>query len=45
MRAVGNSDIRVKEVPNRDHLTLMTQMNAADDQIGGLVLRFMRGWE
>jgi hypothetical protein len=43
MRAVGNSDIRVKEVPNRDHVTIMTQMNAVDDQIGGLVLRFISG--
>jgi acetyl esterase/lipase len=45
MRTAGNSDIRVLEVPNRDHITLVTQMNTADDEIGGLVLRFMRGWE
>lgn len=45
MRAVGNSDILVKEVSNRDHGTLMTQMNAVDDQIGGLALRFISGWE
>lgn len=45
MRAAGNSDVRVVEVPNRDHFTLMTQMNTADDQIGSLVLRFIRGWE
>ena len=45
MRAKDNSDIRVVEVPNRDHMTLMTQMNTADDQIRGLVLRSIRGWE
>jgi acetyl esterase/lipase len=45
MRAAGNSGIRVVEVPNRDHVTLLTQMNTADDQIGGLVLRFIREWE
>jgi len=45
MRTAGNSDIRVMEVPNRDHNTLMTQMNTADDQIGGLVIKFIREWE
>jgi acetyl esterase/lipase len=45
MRAAGNSDTHVVEVPNRDHTALLTQMNAADDQIGGLVLRFIREWE
>jgi acetyl esterase/lipase len=45
MRATGNRDIRVVEVPNRDHSTLLTQMNSTDDQTGGLVLRFIRGWE
>jgi acetyl esterase/lipase len=45
MRSAGNRDIRVVEVPNRDHVTLMTQMNNADDQIGGLVLQFIKGWE
>jgi acetyl esterase/lipase len=45
MRAVGNSDVFVEEVPNRDHVTLMTQMNALDDQIGGLVLSFIMGRE
>jgi acetyl esterase/lipase len=45
MRAAGNRKIRVVEVPNRDHITLLTQMNTADDQIGELVLRFIRGWE
>jgi acetyl esterase/lipase len=45
MRAAGNRDVHVVEVSNRDHSTLITQMNMTDDQIGGLVLRFIRGWE
>jgi len=45
MRAAGNRDVHVVEVPNCDHSTLLTQMNTTDDQIGGLVLRFIRGWE
>jgi acetyl esterase/lipase len=45
VHAAGNSDVHVVEVPNRDHPTLLTQMNTADDQIGGLVLRFIGRWE
>jgi len=41
MRAVGNSDIRIKEILNRNHVTLITQINTADDQIGGLVSKFI----
>ena len=40
MRAKGN-DVRVVEVPKRDHMSLMSEMNAEDDQIGDLVLRFI----
>lgn len=42
MRAAGRSDVRVVEVPDRGHRTLMTQMNTGDDRIGELVLRFVR---
>ena len=45
MRSAGNCDIRVVEIPNRDHTSLMTQMNTSDDQIGGFVLSFIKGWE
>jgi acetyl esterase/lipase len=45
MRAVGNGDIHVKEVQNRDHFSLISKMNVADDEIGGLVLKFIRGSE
>ena len=41
MRAKGN-DVRVLEVPGRDHLSLMDKMNADDDQIGDLVLKFIQ---
>jgi acetyl esterase/lipase len=45
MRSAGNSDICVMEVTNRAHTTLLTQMNTDDDQIGVLMLRFIREWE
>ena len=45
MREAGNGEVTVVEVPNRDHSTVLTEMNAPDDQIGGLVLRFIRGRE
>ena len=41
MRAVGNDDVKVVEVPNRTHGTLIPGVTAEDDQIGGLVLRFL----
>ena len=40
MRAAGNR-VRVVEVPNRTHNSIMSAMNADDDQIGGLVRRFL----
>ena len=43
MRAAGNSDIRAVEVPKRNHGSLMTKINEADDRIGGLTLRFIKG--
>ncbi len=45
MRAAGNSDIRAVEVPKRNHGSLMTKINEADDQIVGLALRFIKGSE
>jgi acetyl esterase/lipase len=42
MLAAGSRDISVVEVPNRTHLSLVTSMNDADDQIGELVLSFVR---
>lgn len=41
MRTAGNHGVRVVEVPERTHTSLMSEMNAADDQIGDLVLRFI----
>lgn len=41
--AAGNHAVQVVEVPNRNHGSLMTEMNAPDDQIGDLMLRFIRG--
>ncbi len=41
MRTAGNHGVRVVEVPERTHISLMSEMNAADDQIGDLVLRFI----
>ena len=41
MRIAGNDGVRVVEVPERTHLSLMSEMNAADDQIGNLVLSFI----
>lgn len=37
----GNKDVRAIEVPNRDHRSLISEINAADDQIGGLVATFI----
>ncbi len=45
MQAAGNRDIRVVQVPNRGHTTLLTHMNRSDDQIGRLVLSTMMEWE
>jgi acetyl esterase/lipase len=45
MRSAGNHDVRVVEVPNRNHMSLMTDLNASDDHIGDLMLRFIQGPE
>lgn len=36
-----NEAVRAIEVPNRDHRSLITQINAADDQIGELAATFI----
>ena len=40
LRAAGHEAVRAEQVPNRDHVRLMTQLNSADDEIGGLMARF-----
>ena len=45
MRSAGSRHIRVVEVPNRTHMALMSEMNAADDRIGALVTEFVKGHE
>ena len=42
MRASGNRHVAVVEVPDRDHIGLMTGLTATDDRIGELVLGFVR---
>lgn len=39
MVAAGNGDMSVIQVPNRDHGSLMTEMDADDDQISRLIFR------
>lgn len=41
MAAAGNVGVRVEEVPNRDHSSLLYDLNAADDRIQKLVLEFI----
>lgn len=43
LATAGNRDVRVVEVPNRNHRSLMTEVNAADDEIGGLIVGFIEG--
>jgi acetyl esterase/lipase len=43
MRQAGNHGTRVVEVPDRNHFTLMTSLNAEDDRIRALVLDFIGG--
>jgi len=38
---IGNEAVRAVEVSNRDHTSLISEINAADDQIGGLVATFI----
>lgn len=45
MGAAGNHAVHVVEVANRDHLSLMTDLNAVDDQIGDLMIGFIKGHE
>ncbi len=45
MRSAGNHGAQVIEVPNRDHRSLMTELNASDDQIGDLIRRFIQDSE
>ena len=42
MQKAGNDGIRVVEVPKRDHLSLISKINSADDQIGDLIERFVK---
>lgn len=45
LRSAGNHTVRVVEVPNRNHMSLMTDLNASDDHIGDLMLSFIRQHE
>jgi acetyl esterase/lipase len=42
MTTAGAPAVRVVEVPGRDHLSLMTALNDADDRIGDLMTRFIK---
>ena len=41
MQAAGNSDVATIEVSDRDHLSIITKMNEADDKIKNAVLNFI----
>ncbi len=41
MRAAGSNEVAVIEVPDRDYLSLISKLNAEDDQIREAVHRFM----
>ncbi|MCZ6711251.1 MAG: alpha/beta hydrolase [Gammaproteobacteria bacterium] len=41
MQAAGHRSVAAVEVPNRDHIRLMTELNDDDDEIGALVAQFM----
>lgn len=43
MRAAGNEDTDVLEMPNRNHGTLIDHINMDDDLIGGLLMKFVEG--
>jgi acetyl esterase/lipase len=45
MRSAGNHAVQVIEVPNRNHTSLMTELNASDDRIGELIRRFIQEHE
>jgi hypothetical protein len=38
---VGNANVRAVELPNRDHSSLIAEINAEDDQIGSLMAAFV----
>jgi len=42
MQAHGNSAITTEEVTGRDHTTILTALNEADDQVGALMLEFIQ---
>ena len=42
MQAQGNSAITTDEVSGRDHTTILTALNEADDQVGTLMLEFIQ---
>jgi hypothetical protein len=42
MRAAGNKDVQVIEVPNRDHMSLISNIADSDDQIADLMVKFVR---
>lgn len=42
LRAAGNRDVRLVEVPNRSHTGLVRQLGDADDRIADLVVEFVR---
>jgi acetyl esterase/lipase len=41
LQAAGNANVRAVEVPNRTHVSLMTDVGAGDDRIGDLVRGFV----
>jgi acetyl esterase/lipase len=43
MRAAGNRNVTMVEVPDRNHRSLMSELTAPDDRIGDLILRFVQG--
>lgn len=43
MRAAGNHDVQVVQVPDRDHASLVAEITADDDAIGDLVVAFTSG--
>lgn len=42
LREVGNATVRVQELPDRDHRSLITRVNQADDRIGSEIVDFIR---
>lgn len=41
MRAAGSPAVEAVEAPGRDHVTILTGMNAPDDPVGDLIVRFI----